>query len=87
MKDITRQVVILNHFYSPCIRQAILILNEDAEAEQTQIVAEAERIINAYLKNRQQPPRRRRRRRRIDVLCIAAVVIGIVLFAVSRFWL
>ncbi len=83
MKDITRQVVILNHFYSPCIRQAILILNDNAPTEQTQIVAEAERIISAYLK-RQQRPRRRRRNKRIDFVCAGIVVLGLALFAAAR---
>lgn len=85
MKDITKQVVILDHFYSPYIRQAILILNDGAPAEQTQIINEAERIINAYLNRRQ--PKRKRRVRRIDLLCAAVVVIGISLFVVSRFFL
>lgn len=85
MKDLTKQVIILNNFYSPYIREAILILHDGAAPERTQIIDDAERIINDYL--RKQNPSMRVRRRWINAVCIAAVLLGIGLLATSYFLL
>ncbi len=85
MKDLTKQVVILNNFYSPYIRQAILILHDGAPVERTQIIDDAERIINAYL--RKQRPAAHTRRKWINAMCIAAVMLGIGIFAAAYFLL
>lgn len=77
MKDLTKQVVILDNFYSPYIRQAILILRDGAPADRTPIVDDAERIINAYLKKNG----RKKRNRKLDLLCIGAILIGLSLLA------
>lgn len=77
MKDLTKQVVILDNFYSPYIRQAILILRDGAPADRTPIVDDAERIINAYLKK----SGRKKRSRKLDLICICAAMIGLGLIA------
>lgn len=44
-----RQVVIINDIKSDSIEQAIFILRDKAENKKTDIVTEAERIINSFL--------------------------------------
>jgi hypothetical protein len=50
MKDSTRQVLILKNFSSPEIQQAIIILRGSTHENEAHIVAEAEQVIDNYMK-------------------------------------
>lgn len=49
MNDTTHQVVILDNFSSPYIKQAIIVLKNFDPAMQTKIIRDAEAIVNEYM--------------------------------------
>lgn len=48
MKNLSKQVVILDNISSPYIHQAIIILKNYAPEQHQKIIAEAERIVSEY---------------------------------------
>ncbi len=48
MKNLSKQVVILDNISSPYIHQAIIILKSYAPEQHQKIIAEAERIVSEY---------------------------------------
>ncbi|MDY3928407.1 MAG: hypothetical protein SOZ34_03485 [Clostridia bacterium] len=48
MKNLSKQVVILDNISSPYIHQAIIILKSYPEGQHDKIIAEAERIVASY---------------------------------------
>lgn len=82
MKNTTEQVVILDNIYSPYIRQAILILKDSADSSDTEIILEAERIVEKYFKNNVKKPQQHPKI--IKYLCISFVVAGVLLFSISK---
>lgn len=83
MKNSTERVVILDNFYSPYIRQAILILKDTPENTDTDVMLEAERIVSRYF--HQQTIPKKKRNKKIDGLCITLALLGIVAFCLSKF--
>lgn len=51
MKNLTKKVVILENLASPYVHQAIIVMRDYNPKLDTKAVAEAERIVNAYLDN------------------------------------
>lgn len=51
MKNTTHRVVILNNVNSALISQAILILKDGAADCETNVLEEAERIVEKYMRN------------------------------------
>ena len=81
MKNDTKRVLILNKFSSPEIQQAIVILKNPNPRNETEIVREAERVIDEYLhKRRCTAPAPDRTGGRI---LAAVVALGIVISALA----
>ncbi len=56
MKNNTRKIVVLNNIDSPRIEQAIFILKDEASCpDESAAVAEAQRIVDTYVKNLYSP--------------------------------
>lgn len=63
MKNITKQVVILDNFTSPYIHQAILILKDYNPSLEGKIIEEAENIVGQYLNTgRYIPPEKHKKK-------------------------
>lgn len=78
MKEITQKVVILNNFYSPYVKEAIIVLKDYNPALEGKAVADAERIVERYIeklqqKNGQPYPAVRRHSKLIKFFTAAAV--------------
>lgn len=56
MSNNTRKIVVLNKIDSPRIEQAIFILRDEADVCERDAVAEAQKIVNEYLKSLSAPP-------------------------------
>ncbi|MBQ3038625.1 MAG: hypothetical protein IJD30_05550 [Clostridia bacterium] len=52
MKNLSKQVVILDSISSPYIHQAIIILKSYPPGQHDKIIAEAERIVSSYFDRR-----------------------------------
>lgn len=48
MKNLSKQVVILDNLSSPYIHQAIIILKDHAKGYNEKIITEAEKIVSSY---------------------------------------
>lgn len=80
MKNITKQVVILDNFSSPYIYQAILILKDYNPALEDKVIEDAEKIVSAYLQHPQIYVKKRRSQApAIIISCLAAAVLAAVL--------
>ncbi len=81
MKNDTKRVLILNKFSSPEIQQAIVILKNPNPHNETEIVREAERIIDEYLQKRRcSAPASDRAG---GIILVAVVTLGIVISALA----
>lgn len=81
MKDITRKVVILDNLASPYVHQAIIVMRDYNPKLDSYAVAEAERIVTAYLddvKIRKKQPAKKTAYKNFVMLgfVIAAVAVG-----------
>lgn len=76
MKDVTRKVVILDNLASPYVHQAIIVMRDYNPKLDSYAVAEAERIVTAYLDDvkirKKQPSRKTVRKNYVMVGIIAA---------------
>ena len=84
MKDITRKVVILDNLASPYVHQAIIVMRDYNPKLDSYAVAEAERIVTAYLDDvkirRKQPSKKTAYKNAIMLgLIIAAAAVGVYL--------
>lgn len=53
MKNLSKQVLILDNFSSPYIYQAIIILKSFPEDKHEKIISEAEKIVSSYFEKNQ----------------------------------
>jgi hypothetical protein len=85
MKDMTKQVIILNNFTSPYIHQAIIVLKDYNPALEDQVLRDAEKIVSKYLenvkKNEQFPVRSHKSKLKRLAVTSALVVLIIAAFA------
>lgn len=76
MKDVTRKVVILDNLASPYVHQAIIVMRDYNPKLDSYAVAEAERIVTAYLDDvkirKKQPSRKTVHKNYVMVGIIAA---------------
>ncbi len=82
MKDTTKKVVILNNFVSPYVSEAIIILKDYDPRLDTRAIADAEKIVSAYIEKldtKKAKPKRRKKTRRLKIA--AAFLITIVIIA------
>lgn len=56
MSNSTRKIVVLNKIDSPRIEQAIFILRDEAPTSESDAVAEAQKIVDNYLRSLSAPP-------------------------------
>lgn len=82
MKDTTKKVVILNNFVSPYVSEAIIILKDYDPRLDTRAIADAEKIVSAYIEKldaKKAIPKRRGKTRRLKIaaafLVAAAVIV------------
>ena len=71
MKNKEKKVIILENLQSPFISQAIIILKEGAECENTGIIEEAERIVGGYFKN---PPKKKNKALLLGGIILASAI-------------
>lgn len=81
MKDVTKKVVILENLASPFVHQAIIVMRDYNPKLESYAVAEAERIVAAYLddvKIRKKQPSKKTVRKNVLMLCfiVAAAAVG-----------
>lgn len=85
MKDMTKQVVILNNFTSPYIHQAIIVLKDYNPALEDQVLHDAEKVVSNYLekikKNEQYPVRPRKSKLKRFVFSASLITLIIAAFA------
>lgn len=87
MKNTTHMVVILKNINSSMIAQAILILKDQADENETQVMQEAEKIVEKYMKNSVLPPLFQPKKTSKKWLAAIITVAVISLFAAVRFLL
>lgn len=88
MKNTTHRVVILKNVNSNLISQAILILKDSAEENDTNIMLEAERIVEKYMGMRKPEcvgVKNNNTRMTCGILSAGVVLLGIGILIVSRF--
>ncbi len=85
MKNTTHRVVILNNVNSDVIAQAILILKDGAQPADSNIMIEAERIVEGYMGRKCKSELQKRTQNRATVLSAAAAVIGLAAAAIMYF--
>lgn len=92
MKNNTRKIVVLNNIDSPRIEQAIFILKEEASCpDESAAVAEAQRIVDTYVKNLYAPVLKKHKKKpQLKLVVTAAlyvcsmVVLGAYLLALIK---
>lgn len=84
MKNTTHRVVILKNVNSDMISQAILILKDSAAENDTNLMLEAERIVEKYMNGKKEIPEKNVKIR-AWVLSAGVALIGIAVAAVARF--
>ncbi|MDD6735404.1 MAG: hypothetical protein PUE13_03720 [Clostridiales bacterium] len=86
MKNTTHRVVILNNVNSALISQAILILKDGTSDCETNVLEEAERIVERYMKNKSAIPSPAKPHTKLLYLLSAAVALtGVCLFLLTHF--
>ena len=58
MKNLSKQVVILDNISSPYIHQAIIILKSYPPEQHQKIIEEAEKIVASYFENKSGPEKK-----------------------------
>ena len=85
MKNTTHRVVILKNVNSALIEQAILILKDGAEGNETGVMAEAEKVVEKYM-NTLPPINYTVSKRKAKIWIVPAVVSAVVsLFAFIKY--
>ena len=64
MNNTTRKIVVLNNLNSPGIEQAIFILRDEIRADECDVVAEAQRVVDTYIKSLENPPEEKKKKSR-----------------------
>ncbi|MBO5059837.1 MAG: hypothetical protein J6C82_02850 [Clostridia bacterium] len=87
MKNTTHRVVILKNVNSALISQAILILKDTAGESDTNVMLEAERIVEKYMgtKTMVKPVARNNTRLAAGIVSAGVILLGVGIFIVSRF--
>ena len=85
MKNTTHRVVILNNVNSEVISQAILILKDNARVADTNVILEAERIVEGYMGYRINPEPQKKQHHIAGLMSCGAAIAGLVLAAVIYF--
>lgn len=88
MTNNTRKIVVLGNIDSPKIEQAIFILRDSTHPyDESDAVAEAQRIVDTYLKSLYNPVIRKKKKKQLarfftTFLCISsAMILGAYLFS------
>lgn len=85
MKNTTHRVVILKNINSATISQAILILKDSANENETALIAEAERIVEKYMNGGSAIPPNNRKKT-AAVMSAGIILITLALFIAGRFF-
>ena len=85
MKNTTHRVVILKNVNSDLISQAILILKDSAIESDSNLMAEAERIVERYMNTRAVLPTKNKNKLTAGILSASIIVISITLLIIRSF--
>lgn len=84
MKNTTHRVVILNNVNSKLISQAILILKDNAGSADTNVMLEAERIVESYMKQNSILPPKKTQSRLAGILSAGVILAALAIFLIAR---
>ncbi len=85
MKNTTHRVVILKNVNSDMISQAILILKDSVRENETNLMEEAERIVEKYMNTKPALMPKSNNKLTAGILSLGVILIGIGIFIASRF--
>ncbi len=77
MKDTTKKVVILNNFVSPYVSEAIIILKDYDPRLDTRAIADAEKIVSAYIEKldtKKAKPKRRKKSKLFKIITFLILI-------------
>ena len=90
MGNTTKKVIILNKLSSPFISEAIIILKDGTVIPQSHIIAEAEKIVSAYMERTTKNghlPKRNARLCQVKTTILLCFISAVSSFALSLYFL
>lgn len=85
MKNTIHRVVILKNVNSDMISQAILILKDSVRENETNLMEEAERIVEKYMSTKPALVTKNNNKLTAGILSLGVIIIGLGIFIASRF--
>ncbi len=85
MKNTTRKVVILKNVNSELIEQAILILKDSAPDGDSQVIREAEKIVEKYMDKKMPKSREEKKPKTTLIVSLGVAFLSLSLLAIAFF--